>query len=185
VIPSGYNCLSLNLTVGGFFMEIKRNDKGRFVKEDRITQEWRNCLSCGEKFLTRVSPSRGNKGKYCSKKCINYRGRISWNLGSHLIANVGEKNYNWKGDRASKVAIHYWLYRRLGKATKCSNPNCFYPRRSGHRILFYPQSFEWANISHEYHRDVKDFISLCVSCHHLYDYHKCDLQHIPIKPFKQ
>jgi hypothetical protein len=51
----------------------------------------------------------------------------------------------------SYSALHAWVYRKLGKAKKCSN---------GHIANIY----YWANISGEYKRDVSDWHELCPTC---------------------
>lgn len=79
-------------------------------------------------------------------------------------------NPNWKGNNISYVGIHAWLYRKFGKATKCENKKCFYPRTNAHGdILLKPKSFQWANKSGEYLRDIGDWMQLCTSCHKRHD----------------
>jgi hypothetical protein len=74
--------------------------------------------------------------------------------GLELGHQKGKKNQNWKGDKAGYSAIHYWIVRQLGKASYCSLDKSHKSTR-----------FHWANISGQYKRDVKDFMSLCPSCH--------------------
>lgn len=68
----------------------------------------------------------------------------------------GNNHFLWKGDNASYSAIHYWLYRQVGKAKKCSN--CGSERW-----------VEWANISGEYKRNISDYRELCRKCHAKFD----------------
>jgi hypothetical protein len=69
-----------------------------------------------------------------------------------------ELSYSWKGDNVGYSAIHKWVTRKLGKAICCSvNPN--------HKS----SAFQWSNISGTYKRDLKDFRSLCLSCHQKFD----------------
>lgn len=68
----------------------------------------------------------------------------------------GEKHHLWKGDAVGYSAIHSWIRRKLGKASrcvKCSNPNS--------------KRYEWSNISGEYKRDVSDWQELCSRCNNL------------------
>ena len=95
-----------------------------------------------------------NKGlKYTEKQIskLNMNGLL---LGHRKNA----KNPNWKGEFASYSALHYWIYRRLGKAIFCSFDNTHTSTR-----------YHWANISGQYKRDIKDFMPLCPSCHFKYD----------------
>ena len=65
---------------------------------------------------------------------------------------------NWKGKSAGYVALHEWIYSKLGKANHCS----FNKDHVGKR-------FEWANISGAYLRELDDWTQLCVVCHRQYD----------------
>lgn len=77
----------------------------------------------------------------------------------------------WKGSEVGYGALHDWVRKYLGKPTKCSNIDCKYPRKNSSRsIIKSPKRFEWANRDHKYRRVLKDYISLCTSCHRLYDY---------------
>lgn len=69
---------------------------------------------------------------------------------------TGKKHHLWKGEKASYSAIHYWVYRQLGKAIKCAN--CGNTKKCA-----------WANISGQYKRLVSDYKSLCYSCHAYFD----------------
>jgi hypothetical protein len=83
----------------------------------------------------------------------------------------GEKSYRWIGDDVGYRGVHDWVKKNLGKPTKCSNPDCTYPRKnSSRKIIHSPKRFEWANTDHKYRRKLEDYISLCTSCHRLYDY---------------
>lgn len=67
---------------------------------------------------------------------------------------------NWKGDKAGYVAIHTWLRKKYGRATKCENPDC----KSKN-----PKRYEWASISRKWKRDRNDYIQLCPPCHRKFD----------------
>ena len=67
---------------------------------------------------------------------------------------------NWKGDKVLYNGLHKWVARMLGKPTTCEK--CKKPNLAGRQI-------HWANISHEYKRDLSDWIRLCQSCHRNYD----------------
>ena len=70
---------------------------------------------------------------------------------------MGFENIKWRGEEVGYYALHTWVQRKLGKAKKCSD--CMKTRG---RI-------EWANKSHEYRRDIEDWIQLCKKCHAKYD----------------
>ena len=140
------------------------------------------CKKCGKKEFLKYKTAwfRKNKGTGNCRSCSNIggnsgsfkKGEISWNKGitgenSHSYGKIreglwGEDNPAWKGDDCSYVALHQWVYRKLGKARDCE-------------YCGYVGKCQWANISREYRRDIDDFISLCCSCHRYYDLGKLDL----------
>ncbi len=65
---------------------------------------------------------------------------------------MGEKNINWKGDNAGRIAQHAWIRRRKPKPALCV--------RCEER-----KPFDLANISGDYKRDVDDYEWLCRRCH--------------------
>ena len=75
-----------------------------------------------------------------------------------LLDQCGEKNPMWKGDSVSYSGLHRWVRRMLGTPNKCEACGTTEASR-----------FEWANKSHEYKRDVSDWMRLCPTCHHEYD----------------
>lgn len=80
------------------------------------------------------------------------KGCTPWNKGLKGFME-GDKNGSWKGEDVGYRAIHYWVVQRLGKAKRCSKD-----------ILHKSTRYHWANISHEYKRDLNDWIELCPSC---------------------
>lgn len=71
----------------------------------------------------------------------------------------------WK-EKPSYNALHSWIRRKLGSPKKCSQ--CDFTSENNYQI-------HWANISHEYKRDVNDFIRMCASCHKKYDLKQIEL----------
>lgn len=67
----------------------------------------------------------------------------------------------WK-EKVGYHALHSWVIRKLGNPNKCSE--CGLTSLNSRR-------FHWANISHEYKRDLKDWKRMCVKCHFIYDKH--------------
>lgn len=77
-----------------------------------------------------------------------------------LYGKRGKLARRWKGDLAGYSAIHIWLNKTEGKASKCDNKKC----------QKLPSSrFEWASISGECRRDPNDYVGLCTRCHRKYD----------------
>ena len=131
----------------------------------------KNC-QCGKKYV----PNPRGLLKFCSRGCfykyraprpfgikMNFtstrsigarfkRGMTPWNKG----VKTGIVPPNFKGENVGYDALHDWVNRHKGKATCCVFCGV------GGRI-------EWANKSHQYHRDLDDWISLCVKCHRNYD----------------
>ena len=102
------------------------------------------------------------------------KGQSPWNKGKSHLAVRGEKAPWYKGINASYSVKHQWIRRYYGKATKCENELCTYPKinqkqRGKRRILIAPKRYEWANLSGNYKRDITDYIQLCPSCHRKWD----------------
>ena len=68
--------------------------------------------------------------------------------------------WNFKETGVGMASLHAWVKRRLGRPMKCEF--CGVEVKSFYKI-------HWANKSHEYKRDVADWIRLCVPCHKRYD----------------
>jgi len=87
--------------------------------------------------------------------------RMVHRKGKRGFFQEGEKNHQWKGDNVGLEGLHRWVKRHLGTSNTCEH--CGRSNLSGRQI-------NWANKSHEYKRNLKDWIRLCVSCHKKYDY---------------
>jgi hypothetical protein len=150
-----------------------------------------NCITCGKVITT-----KGAK-KYCSGICYwkTLKGRHVSPLTEFSYGHIppptaykkgdsrvtGKNNRLWKGNQAGYVSLHGWIHRHLGRASKCENPKCVYPRyNSNHYLMVKPRKFEWANVSRRYERNFNDWIQLCASCHQKADYYKQDLSEIKI-----
>lgn len=141
---------------------------------------------CGNQFSTYQVLVDEGKGKYCSKKCM-YKYRVrpagltydiksenkSWfpkGVASHKEFSIQKGQHispetefkkgivpaNFKGDDVGYGALHIWVKSKLGKPEICVH--C-----GGH------ENIQWANKSHEYKRDLNDWLSLCGKCHMRYD----------------
>jgi hypothetical protein len=156
-----------------------------------------NC-PCGTVFSVPEHRVRAGRGKRCSKACqyqyatrpsgLTYEikrenptsfksGNRPWNTGTRglIVAwnkgvptgvvppnafkpgqHNGPANNKWKGDNVGYGALHSWVARSKAKTGTCT--------RCGRRA-----KTEWANLSHEYRRDVNDFEEMCHRCHVSYD----------------
>ena len=72
---------------------------------------------------------------------------------------VGEKIWNWKGQKAGYVSKHHWVRRHWGRADYCESKEC-----KGISTIF-----DWANITGEYKRERSDWKRLCRQCHMKFD----------------
>ncbi len=119
----------------------------------------------GEKgwFKKGIIPwSKSQKGVTLNTGRTHFKKGIHSSLGSEFKIGdkriVGENNTNWKGDNVGYFALHSWVLRKLGQARKYVCKQCGESK-----------NLEWANISHLYRRDIKDWMVLCKKCHHRYD----------------
>jgi len=111
------------------------------------------CLSCAAKNGETVN----NIGlKRASSETLSNAFKKSYKEGRKKVVMIGKDNPSWKEKGYSYTALHQWVYRKKGKASKCIS--CGFEGKCS-----------WANIEHTYKREVDDFISLCYSCHKLLD----------------
>ena len=66
--------------------------------------------------------------------------------------NKEEKNGMWKGDEVSYMGLHGWIRNHKPKPELCEECNI-------------KHTYDLANISGEYKRDINDFKWLCRGCH--------------------
>jgi hypothetical protein len=86
------------------------------------------------------------KSKSC-RKCIT-------------IVRPSKLRKDWKGKNVGYRCLHLWVERILGKPETCE-----YCGKSGLK----GKQIHWANKSHQYKRELTDWIRLCSSCHKYYD----------------
>ena len=120
-------------------------------KDAQIKREPRVCVECGSDFKTHITEIKRGGGLTCSRDCYYDRLR--------KIVKREEHSPNWKGDDVKKGALHDWVRKHLGKPKKCE-----------HCGTEKAKQYDWANKSHQYKRDISDWIRLCRSCHAKYDY---------------
>lgn len=134
---------------------------------------------CGQKckYKYRTMPKRGI-GTY---NCVKHNhtqfkpNHLTWNKGTIGICRpnsgsikrgqrlspktefkIGDVPHNYKGTAVGYFALHAWVTRKKGKATKCKDCG------STNHVM-------WANVSHTYLRDVDDYIEKCAKCHQKHD----------------
>lgn len=66
-------------------------------------------------------------------------------------------HYLYKGDNASYISLHGWVRRHKIDPKECEH--------CGDKKV----KLQWANKSHEYKRQLDDWIRLCIPCHRKYD----------------
>lgn len=108
---------------------------------------WNKNIPCSNEHKEAIS--KANKGKHYSPKTELKKG--------HKLTPRGNKNPNWLGKNASYSTKHKWLVRQVGSASLHKCKYCI------------KQAKDWANISHKYKRDIKDYFPLCRKCHIAYD----------------
>lgn len=117
-------------------------------KQDWQHREWTN-----EERRVQSEKMRGNA------HALGYRfSEEQKNLLSEIRSN--ELHPLWKDDEASYSAIHKWLRRNYGNATKCENKQC----------LRTSSTFDYALISGRNHSHSREnYVMLCRQCHKIYD----------------
>jgi hypothetical protein len=133
------------------FNDIQQNSEGLY---------YRLCDVCGKEITNRFKSQI--KQRTCSHSCQfkgnSYRKGIRPANAFKIGDTLGDKNINWKGDSVGYYATHDWIARHYGRPQKCENCGTTNAKR-----------FEWANISGEYKRDIKDWKRLCRRCHFEFD----------------
>lgn len=124
---------------------------------------FKKCLECGNNFKPSNSNLKKGGGKFCSMRCYHTQ------CVSH---KKGTLSPFWKGSGAKYGSIHDWIKYHYGKASKCENPSCVYPKKSKNGVLSKAKIFDWAlkKGSDYSNRSRENFIQLCRSCHKKYDY---------------
>ena len=116
-----------------------RNEKGQFINGDF----WKGRKHSEASKQKMRSSHLGKPGPWAGKQ-----------------RPKGENSCNWKGDNVGYGGIHDWVRKELGTPKICKN--CGIENLSDRK-------YNWANISGEYKRDLKDWIRLCAKCHKNYD----------------
>lgn len=146
--------------------------QGRFVKgssNPKKNPQKVICIVCKKIFY--VQFHRIKTAKYCSHKCrlsvFAKKGKMPVNIDMLKKGFSGKDNPKWKGNKVSYHGLHIWVTNHKGKPSFCEC--CKKTDR---------KTYEWANISRKYRRDLNDFIRLCKSCHTKYDRRRLSLRDI-------
>ena len=128
---------------------------------------YKYCKTCGYNHRTRPIGLKYNLVTIRKPFTKQHRQNISnahkgmskpW-ASQTMKERVGVKNHLWKGNNVGYHALHAWVKRHLG-----------FPRFCWHCKIISPnKKYEWANKSHEYKRELYDWIPLCTTCHRVYD----------------
>lgn len=123
---------------------------------------------CGIEFQTTQKRIDEGRGKYCSRPCM-YRYRVRPTGLKYTIRRenagwfkpgqqgFGSENSNWKGGDVGYRELHRWVAKNKTKTGICEH--C----KSSEAPT------EWANLSHDYRRDLSDWAELCKKCHGAHD----------------
>ncbi len=122
-------------------------------------------MATGVYIRTKPVWNKGKKGvyspEYLAKLVKSHTGKkqSAETVEKRVSKFRGDKHILWKGDNVGYFALHSWVRRILGKANKCCYCNG----------LSKSVTFHWANKSHQYKRELSDWMMLCVPCHSKYD----------------
>jgi hypothetical protein len=123
---------------------------------------------CGQDFTAEQRVIDRGRGRYCSRPCMyTYRVRPKGQKYEVKVRNkawfepgrqapTGPDNHRWKGDRVGYRELHRWVAKHRAKTGECEH--CGVEAET-----------QWANKSHEYQRDLADWLELCRKCHRSHD----------------
>ena len=123
---------------------------------------------CGIPYTTTQRRLDMGRGRFCSNGC-RYK-NASRPRGLTYVLKVpnptsfrpgveqpkGPDSPSWRGDDVHYKRLHRWLAQSKVKPDKCEKCGADGP-------------LDWANISHEYRRDLNDWMALCRLCHRNHD----------------
>lgn len=110
-----------------------------------------NCSNCNKELGINSKYRKVKLCRSCVKKGIRNGmfNKIGW--------NAKEKHPFWS-DNPSYRALHKRIQKELGTIKKCT-----------HCGTETAKLYHWANKSHKYEYNLKDWIRLCVKCHWIFD----------------
>lgn len=166
--------------------EIRKNNPVRYWLGKKRSKETNNKISDSKKGS--IPWNKGTKGIVKAwNKGLKGIMPVPWNKGKRGIMPIpwnkglkGEKSHSfgikfseerrekirkavWKGNNAGYDAKHTWIRRKKGYAKFCLLCGKEGKKYNGH------WNIQWANIDHNYSRNVNDYIPLCAKCHSAFD----------------
>lgn len=146
----------------------KRSDSLSYFKTKRFCSQ--KCSAVWKREMGMLSYWKGKKRsrELIAKQTAHLKGNKYAKGHIHTeearkkmsLSKSNEKHWSWKGDKASYSAVHKWLVKNYGPASKCENKTC----------LKKSQKFQYAlkhNCNYIHNRN--SFGMLCISCHKYYD----------------
>ena len=127
--------------------------------EHKHTLETKNKMSFIKKEQFRLGILKSPMlGKHHSEETKIKIGQIRKNKVKHGEVEVmKDKNHpNWKGDKVGYKSLHQWIKRNKPKSEYCEECKN-------------QKSYDLANISGKYKRDINDYKWLCRKCHMIED----------------
>lgn len=109
------------------------------------------CSTCGKEIWRKGYHLKISKVFFCNMGCF-----AEFKRKQDYSSITGTKNYGWKGNGVGYGVLHKWVKRWKGVAKKCIK--CGETKK-----------VQWANKSHEYKRELDDWIELCYWCHRKFD----------------
>jgi len=133
-----------------------RNSRGQFVKGHK---GYGGGVKKGFEHTeaTKLKMSKTRKGRPHSQA---HKESIRKALKGKI--NLGENNFNWKGDEAGQRALHEWLTNHYPKPGECQQCGI-------EEVKLQNRGLELANITGKYTRNIKDYKWLCPCCHRKLD----------------
>jgi hypothetical protein len=127
--------------------------------KNRTVNIWNKGIEWSDEIKEKISKSKKGVKNPKHSDWLKKNPNLYW-LGKKRPELSQEKNAQWKGGDVGYRGLHIWVNNMLGKPDTCEH--CGKSGLIGQRI-------HWANKSHQYKREISDWLRLCASCHKEYD----------------
>lgn len=124
-------------------------DPDAALRAERARRE-KNIEHCRRKEREAARAWRAARPGYNAEQSRRYRQR-------HLD-RVLESNRRWQAAHPDYMAVHAWVKSQKGRPSLCA-----------HCGSTTAKLYDWANVDHQYRRDLNDWIRLCRPCHVRFD----------------